>query len=116
MKRYIWVTTQFEGFHYWSDAPEVVSYLRDKHRHIFSFKISISVEHNDREIEFHMFKKEIENYLKGWPKNLKGTSCEMMAEQINDFINTKYKERKVIIEASEDKENGVTLEFNNQNI
>jgi len=116
MNRYIWITTQFEGFHYWLEAPDEVKYLRDNHRHIFNIKISISVEHNDREIEFHMFKKEINNYLKDWPKNLKGTSCEMMAEQINEFINTKYNGRKVRIEVDEDKENGVTLEYNNQNI
>jgi len=114
MKKYIWITTQFEGFHFWTDAPDEVKYLRDNHRHIFHVKIYVDIKHNDREIEFHMFKKEINTFLKTWPKNLKGTSCEMMADQINEYIDSKYPGRNVSIEVSEDKECGAFMEYENK--
>ena len=54
MRRFIYVTTQFEGVHRYKDAPDEVSFLRDYHRHIFKVKLAIEVMHNERDIEFIM--------------------------------------------------------------
>ena len=56
--RNIWVTFQKAGFHKYPAASidpalEDVSYLGNRHRHLFKFNIQIEIFHNDREIEFH---------------------------------------------------------------
>ena len=60
-KRMIWVTFRKEGIHKYPaalDDPKLstgdwddVSFLGYPHRHIFHFKVAISVTHNDRDIE-----------------------------------------------------------------
>ena len=61
----IWVTFKKEGFHKYPQAKtdpklSAVSYLGDVHRHLFGFRVEIEVFHDDREIEFHLFKREME--------------------------------------------------------
>ena len=61
-KRMIWVTFRKEGIHKYPAAltdPSLatgdeydVSFLGYPHRHIFHFKVGITVTHNDRDIEF----------------------------------------------------------------
>ena len=112
MTNYIWVTGERDGFHNWPDAPMEVRYLSHRHWHIFKFKIGIEVFSDDREIEFHMFRNYIFNgFIKKWPKNLRGKSCEMIANEIYDYIIIKYKGRKIKIEVSEDGINGVNMEY-----
>ena len=53
VQRKIWVTFSKTGMHRYPEAPEDVSYLRHPHRHKFLFKATVTVEHDDREIEFH---------------------------------------------------------------
>jgi len=38
-------------------------------------------------------------------------SCEMLAESLIEYISSKYPERKISVEVSEDGENGATLVF-----
>ena len=64
MTNYIYINTQFEGFHCWKEAPIEVSFLRNFHRHMFKVKVWIEVRSNDREIEFFMFKKDVNNIIK----------------------------------------------------
>ena len=64
--RMIWVTFRKEGVHCYPAAatdPKLatgdeydVAFLANKHRHIFHFRVWISVTHNDRDIEFIQFK------------------------------------------------------------
>ena len=63
---YIWVNYQKRGVHCYPDAKinkdlEDVSYLGDKHHHLFMFKIGIEVFHDNRDIEFHQFLTFIES-------------------------------------------------------
>ena len=109
MTNYIWVTTQFEGFHKYSDAPEEVSFLKNKHRHIFHVKVWIEVGHNDRDIEFFIFKKQVETLLQN--SNLNNSSCEMIADYVHNKISLAYPNRKMKIEVSEDGENGCEKEY-----
>lgn len=110
MKSFIWITTQKENFHSWKNAPNDVLYLRNEHRHIFYFKVWISVKHNDREIEFITFKNYIE-YLLDMKKIWKNKSCEMISDWLYELVIIKYPKRKVKIEVAEDGENGSYKEY-----
>lgn len=110
MKRYIYITTQFEGFHRYPDAPDEVAFLRDYHRHLFKVKLQVAVEHNERDIEFIMFKHKIDDYLSFYMNKQSNLSCETMAEQLINQVILMYGNRKVICEVSEDGENGAILE------
>lgn len=119
--RWIWVTFQKEGIHKYPDAAHLpslatgdeydVSFLGYPHRHIFHFKVSISVVHNDRDIEFIQFKRWLENLYNRGTLQLDYKSCEMIAEDLYAQIAAKYPGREVIINVSEDGENGAELYF-----
>lgn len=106
---YIWITTQFEGYHKYMDAPEEVVFLRNEHRHVFHVKVYIEVFHQDREIEFFIFKKFINSIIK--ENNFNFKSCEMISDDIYNEIIKQYPNRRVIIEVSEDLENGSYKEY-----
>lgn len=110
-KNFIWITAQKEAFHKYPEAPEEVSFLRNEHRHIFHFKVSIQVEHNDRDIEFILFKRFVEKILDDMGDDLNYNSCEMMADYLHDEIVKDYEGRDMCIEVSEDKENGVNMYY-----
>lgn len=112
INKYIYITTKFEGFHKYIDAPEEVSYLRNKHRHLFGVKVKIEVFTNDREIEFIMFKHKIEEYIKRFSGDNDALSCEMMAEEIYNYvkgINCILYNRKLEVIVNEDEENGAVV-------
>lgn len=111
MKTEVYCTLQIEGTHNWPDCPfDEVSYLRVPHRHVFHIKAYKQVFHDDRDVEFIMFKHKIQEYLLGQyfrgDKNLcvfGAKSCEMIArELIGKFELTRC-------EVSEDNENGAIL-------
>ena len=111
LKRYIYVTTQFEGIHRYPDAPEEVSFLRNYHRHLFKVRFQIEVFHNERDIEFILFKRELDEYIRTYLQDKEmNLSCESIAEWLLAKVRTKYIDRKVICEVSEDGENGAILE------
>jgi len=128
-KRQIWVTFQKEGIHCYPAAatdPQLatgdeydVSFLASPHRHIFHFRVWIDVFHNDRDIEFIQFKRWLENLYSGTgPYNenrvleLNYKSCEMIADDLYVQIAQRYPNRCVIIEVSEDGENGCSITYN----
>lgn len=104
-KSCIYVTFELEGFHAWLDAPDEVAFLRHEHRHLFKYKVAISVVHNDRDIEFFLFKNELVKACTDGTINLQG-SCEMRAEVISGYLLFKYPGRAFTVEVSEDGENG----------
>jgi len=97
--------------HHYPDAPEKVSYLRNIHRHLFKFKVYIEVFSDDRDVEFIMFKEDIEKWLGYVEQKLICKSCEMMSDFLYAKIIKKYKDRDVKIEVSEDGENGSFNEY-----
>jgi hypothetical protein len=117
----IWVTFQKEGIHAYPAAatdPTLatgdeydVSFLSTPHRHIFHFRVWISVEHSDRAIEFIQFKRWLENLYSQGTLQLDYKSCEMMAEDLYEQIAAKHPGREVWIEVSEDNENGAFIKF-----
>jgi hypothetical protein len=120
--RKIWVTFRKEGVHCYPAAatdPQLntgdaydVSFLASPHRHIFHFRVSISVWHNDRDIEFIQFKRWLESLYSGQILELNYRSCEMIADDLYLQIALKYPDRDVHIEVSEDGENGCSIEYN----
>ena len=89
----------------WDD----VSFLGVPHRHIFHFRVWIDVLHNDRDIEFIMFKRELEALYNDSLFLLDYKSCEMIAEDLIQYINNAYPGRAVEVGVSEDGENGAIL-------
>ena len=117
----IWVTFQKEGMHKYpaaltdptlkTDDEYDVSFLGYPHRHIFHFKVWIGVTHNDRDIEFIQFKRWLENLYKGGVLQLDFKSCEMMSDDLYDAISSRYPDREIWIEVSEDGENGSFIKY-----
>ena len=118
----IWVTFRKEGMHKYPAAltdPSLnkpgewddVSFLGYPHRHIFHFKVWISVTHNDRDIEFIQFKRWLERLYDGGALQLDFKSCEMMSDDLYDAITQVYPGREVWIEVSEDGENGSFIKY-----
>lgn len=117
-KTSIIITLQKEGFHNWIDAPDTVKFLRERHRHIFHFRLEKVVEHDDRDIEIILFKREVEAYLIGkygqymptlakhaWWLEFEGRSCEMIARELFDYFNCHR------VEVTEDNENGAVISY-----
>ena len=115
MTNYIWVTTQKEMIHQYPDAPEGVEFLKHPHRHLFKFKIYTEVFHDDREIEFILFKRFVDKLINSMDKDLKTKSCEMISNFLYNDINSRYPDRDVIIEVSEDGENGSRYFYSKEN-
>ena len=104
----IWVTFDRHGIHRYPDAPDEVSYLRHPHRHLFKFKVTIPVFHNDREVEFHMLQNWLTGLYEAGDLQLDYKSCEMIASELADKIVAKYS-RDVTVEVSEDGECGAVV-------
>ncbi len=116
-KKMIWVTFQKEGIHKYPAALEDpnladVSFLGYPHRHIFHFKVTIQVFHDDRDIEFIQFKRWCESLYADGTIDLNNSSCEMISDTLYAQIEAKYPGRDVWIEVSEDNENGSFIRYN----
>jgi hypothetical protein len=88
-----------------------VSFLANEHRHIFHFRVWLSVTHNDRDVEFIQFKRWLENLYKDATLSLDHKSCEMMSDDLYAQVSQKYPNREVWIEVSEDGENGSFIKY-----
>jgi hypothetical protein len=119
----IWVTFRKEGIHKYPAAatdPNLatgdeydVSFLANPHRHIFHFRVWLSVTHNDRDVEFIQFKRWLEKLYSSneGVLSLDYKSCEMMSDDLYVQIHAKYPDREVWIEVSEDGENGSFIKY-----
>jgi hypothetical protein len=109
--RTIFVTFSKEGMHRYPDAPAGVEFLKFEHRHIFHYRVTLQVTHNDRDVEFILFKRELESLFAAGTMKIDYKSCEMLAEDLIGYISLKYPAREISVEVSEDGENGATLTF-----
>jgi hypothetical protein len=114
--RMIWITFQKEGIHCYPAAatePALsdVSFLGHPHRHMFHFRVAIQVFHNDRDIEFIQFKRWLESLYNEGTIQLNYKSCEMIADDLYIHIAGRYPGREVVIEVSEDGENGCSINY-----
>ena len=111
VKKYIWVKFQKEGVHKYPAALtderlKDVSFLAWPHRHMFHFRVEVQVFHEDRDIEFILFKRELEALYSEKTLQLDYKSCEMISDDLYKYISNKYPKREMWIEVSEDGENG----------
>ena len=122
-RREIWVTFTKEGVHKYPGAdtdPKLatggwddVSFLGVPHRHIFHFRVSIEVFHNDRDIEFIQFKRWLQRlYSEEGTLDLDYKSCEMISDELYTHIADRYPGRSVTISVAEDNENGCQITYN----
>jgi len=119
--KFIWVTFQKEGIHRYPEAlidaalatgdEYDVSFLGHPHRHIFHFRVSIEVTHNNRDIEFIQFKRWLEKLYNEGTLVLDYRSCEMMSDDLYIHIAARYPGRAVIIQVAEDGENGCEISY-----
>lgn len=108
------VRLQIEGLHCWPAAKNVfpeVSFLSDPHRHIFFIELKKKVYHDDRDIEFIIFKRDVQNYLyKKYYKEEKrchdfsSMSCEMIAKELLKEFDCEF------VSVFEDNENGAEVD------
>jgi len=119
--KFIWVTFEKEGIHRYPEAltdPALatgdeydVSFLGHPHRHIFHFRVSIEVTHNNRDIEFIQFKRWLEKLYSAGTLVLNYKSTEMMSDDLYVHIAARYPGRAVIIQVAEDGENGCEISY-----
>jgi len=92
IETFIKVRTEFEGFHYYPDASKIdprIKFLENEHRHMFKVEVTISVDHDDRELEFFLVKWALNDFISAGNQNHK--SCEMIAREIlENHLTTKY--------------------------
>jgi len=103
---FIQVKFQKEGIHKYPDAPDEVAFLRYPHRHMFHFTVTVEVFHDDRDIEFILLKRELESLYDTGVLELDYLSCEMIADDLYEYIENAYPGRRTKIEVFEDGENG----------
>jgi hypothetical protein len=119
-KRMIKVSFRKEGVHMFPGADkdpkyatgdwDDVSFLGYPHRHKFYFYVTLGVTHNDRDVEFIQFQRELEKQYGEGELQLDHRSCEMIAEELINYIEEHYPNRAVRVEVYEDDENGAILE------
>lgn len=110
----IWVEFTQVGFHHWPDAPTARAYLRNPHRHLFHVEVSTTVEHDDRDIEFHDLRDESITLLRGIAVgkgfDFGSQSCETIARRLGLRLIDRYR-LPFTITVSEDGECGATIEI-----
>ena len=104
---------ELEGLHNWPDAKKIfpeVGFLSDIHRHKWFITAKKKVNHDDRDIEFIMFKRDILEYLRAkyYDEEQRthffgAKSCEMLATEILDQFGCCY------VSVFEDDENGAEV-------
>lgn len=118
------IATRFEGVHNYPAAPDEVPFLRDPHRHIFHVTLWIEQFHDNRDVEYIMAVRwlddvlgEYKKHVDGHAANLGAMSCEMIARSIIDraqgsrTLAPPYTHRRFMCEVLEDGENGALVEM-----
>jgi hypothetical protein len=115
LKTTVIITLSVDGIHRWEAAKDIfpeVAFLSEYHRHTFKFKAALVVNHDDRDREFIIFKRDILNYLHTKYYNTSARahlfdyrSCEMLAHEILDEFGCEW------VEVWEDDECGARCEL-----
>jgi len=113
MKTNVIAKLEIEGLHNWPDAQGVfpeVGFLASMHRHKWFITAKKKVNHDDRDVEFIMFGRDIKYYLEHQYYNPKSRthefgamSCEMLAKEILKEFDCVY------VSVFEDNENGAEV-------
>jgi hypothetical protein len=110
-ERSITVRWTQDGFHRWPEATGTREYLASRHRHLFYYEVTVTVEHGDREIEFHDLLDLCKNAISD--KELGRTSCEELADKVLEKVCNVYPNRpRYSATVWEDNEVGATTVLN----
>lgn len=115
---YIKVRTEFEGFHRYPKAGDIdprIKFLELEHRHMFKVEVTITVTHDDRELEFFLVKWALADFIEAGDQNHK--SCEMIATDIlvNHLIPSYGDNRCYKVVVSEDGESDGIVDYHPNN-
>lgn len=110
---FVHAAIQVDGYHRWPDATAHRSYLASEHRHTFMISVQASVQHAERDIEFHDLKEELEMVVWGMsmaipnnpPIQFGSMSCEAIALKILERMP-----HVDIVTVSEDESVGATVQ------
>lgn len=116
----IMVKTSFRGTHNWPEASmyagQEVDFLEDRHRHTFHVQGELEVSDSDREVEFFVFQKILDDSIRelysheGLVFNLGRRSCETIAEEIIEKIRERLNYKGiVVVQVWEDGEVGASV-------
>lgn len=114
MTKRIFVKFVLEGVHCWSNAPAHRQYLAKPHRHLFHFRVETTVDHPDREIEFHdllTLSRDIASNFIRYNEQIRENiswSCELFAGILARRLASEYS-RGFTVEVSEDGECGAIV-------
>jgi len=78
---------------------------------MFHFRVEMEVFHDDRDVEFIQLKRILESWLSDGTLSLDYKSCEMMAKDLHAQMIINWPARDIVIEVSEDGENGCRMYF-----
>lgn len=113
MRTRVYARTRFEGFHHWPDAPEPVAFLRTLHRHEFHVRVDVEVTDHDREVEFILLKRMVDDLLRQAREASVATTHRWSCEHWATHIGTELQKAGVPVvrvEVNEDGENGSIIE------
>lgn len=106
------ITLQVAGVHRWSACPiPEVNYLKQYHRHMFHIKVWKTVEHDDRDVEIIMFKRDVKAHIRENYFDVEHDACffgDMSCEMIAKIIYHEFSCSAV--EVLEDGENGAVYD------
>ena len=103
------VTHRFSGVHSWPEAAGPHAYLVHPHRHEFHVTVWVEQFHDDRDVEYLLFKDWLREMCTGG--DMQGRSCEMMARSLRVSTKARWGDhRRVRVEVTEDGENGALIE------
>jgi hypothetical protein len=115
VRAFVKVRNSIVMLHHYPDAPDVVTFLKNPHRHNFIVHTKVQVDPEaDRDIEFFMLQMEIDKYLETFKLKFDGKtfSCEVIAKFVLRHVreNITKDERFISVEVSEDGENSAVVE------
>lgn len=100
-----------QGFHSWPGAPARRIYLSNTHRHLFVVEVTTTVNHDDREIEFHDLRDQalaLFRQQQNVDGNFGEASCEMIARRLGADLARAHA-RSFTVAVFEDGEFGATV-------
>lgn len=114
VSRLVVATLREPGLHCWPAAFPAVGHLRHLHRHVFWFRVEVTVCHEERQVEFQVLQKAIAEALRRLYEPCPfgfmfgDRSCETIARELAEALS-QY--RVSAIEVWEDGENGCRVCF-----
>lgn len=96
----------YEATHNWPDADKVagVEFLKFPHRHLFYVRLRKLVTHDDRDVEFIDWGRQIKDYLEyTYQKDFGSQSCEMIGKELLKKFDCEE------VRVMEDNENGAVV-------